>query len=43
VFDRELAVGFRLDIEAGSSERWGPGETRTVTLIRFGGAGGTDA
>jgi urease subunit gamma/beta len=43
VFDRERAVGFRLDIEAGSSERWAPGETRTVTLVRFGGAGGKEA
>jgi urease subunit gamma/beta len=43
VFDRERAVGFRLDIEAGSSERWSPGEMRTVTLVRFGGAGGTEA
>lgn len=39
-FDREAAAGFRLDLEAGSSERWAPGETRTVTLVRFGGRGG---
>ena len=37
-FDRSAAAGFRLDLEAGSSERWAPGETRTVTLVRFGGA-----
>jgi urease subunit gamma/beta len=44
MFDRERATGFRLDIEAGSSERWAPGETRTVTLVRFGGdGGGTEA
>jgi urease subunit gamma/beta len=36
-FDRASAAGFRLDLEAGSSERWGPGETRTVHLVRFGG------
>jgi urease subunit gamma/beta len=36
-FDRAAADGFRLDIDAGSSERWAPGETRTVTLVRFGG------
>lgn len=42
-FDRPSARGFRLDIEAGSSERWGPGETRVVTLVRFGGDGGTEA
>ena len=40
VFDREAARGFRLDLEAGESERWAPGETRTVRLARFGGAGG---
>jgi urease subunit gamma/beta len=34
-FDREAATGFRLDIPAGSSERWSPGETRTVRLVRF--------
>jgi urease subunit gamma/beta len=33
-FDRERATGCRLDIEAGSTERWAPGETRTVRLIR---------
>ena len=33
-FDRERAVGRRLDIEAGSTERWAPGETRTVGLVR---------
>ena len=34
-FDRARADGFRLDLPAGASERWGPGETRTVTLVRF--------
>ena len=38
-FDRDAARGFRLDLEAGSSERWGPGETRTVRLVGFGGSG----
>jgi urease subunit gamma/beta len=33
-FDRASAVGTRLDIEAGSTERWAPGETRTVRLVR---------
>jgi urease subunit gamma/beta len=37
-FDRASARGFRLDTDAGSSERWEPGETRTVTLVRFTGA-----
>ena len=40
VFDRGAARGFRLDVEAGESERWSPGETKTVRLVRFGGAGG---
>lgn len=33
-FDRARATGCRLDIDAGSSERWAPGETRTVHLVR---------
>ena len=33
-FDRAAAAGWRLDVEAGSTERWAPGETRTVTLVR---------
>ena len=43
IFDRTAAAGFRLDIEAGSSERWAPGETRTVTLVRFGGEASRNA
>jgi urease subunit gamma/beta len=39
--DRAAARGFRLDLDAGSSERWGPGETRTVRLVRFRGHGET--
>jgi urease subunit gamma/beta len=42
-FDRTAVGGFRLDLEAGSSGRWAPGEVRTVTLVRFGGRGGTEA
>lgn len=38
-FDRALAEGFRLDLPAGASERWAPGETRTVKLVRFQGDG----
>ncbi|MFP5343368.1 MAG: urease subunit gamma [Candidatus Limnocylindria bacterium] len=33
-FDRSAAEGYHLDLPAGSSERWAPGETRTVTLRR---------
>jgi urease subunit gamma/beta len=39
-FDRTAVAGFRLDLDAGSSERWAPGETRQVTLVRFGGSAG---
>jgi urease subunit gamma/beta len=34
-FDRPAATGYRLDIDAGSTERWAPGETRTVRLVRI--------
>ena len=37
-FDREQARGFRLDLPAGDSLRWAPGETREVTLVALGGA-----
>ena len=39
-FDRERTRGFRLDVPAGDSLRWAPGETRDVDLVRFGGANG---
>ncbi|MEX1168947.1 MAG: urease subunit gamma [Chloroflexota bacterium] len=39
VFDREAARGCRLDLPSGASERWAPGETRTVRLVRFEGDG----
>ena len=35
-FDRATAAGCRLDIDAGSTERWAPGESRTVRLVRVG-------
>jgi urease subunit gamma/beta len=41
-FDRIATVGFRLDLPAGTSERWEPGETREVGLVRYGGSGGHD-
>ncbi len=37
VVDRDAVQGFRLDLPAGASVRWGPGETREVTLVRYGG------
>jgi urease subunit gamma/beta len=36
-FDRERAQGFRLDLPAGDSIRWAPGESRQVDLVAFGG------
>jgi len=35
-FDRTQAIGRRLDLDAGSTERWAPGETRTVVLVKVG-------
>jgi len=32
-FDREAARGFRLDLPAGDSIRWGPNQQRTVQVI----------
>ncbi|PAF47442.1 Urease subunit alpha [Helicobacter sp. 12S02232-10] len=36
-FDREKAYGKRLDIPSGTSVRFEPGETKTVSLIEVGG------
>jgi urease beta subunit len=41
VFDRAAAHGFRLDLPAGDSLRWEPGQTREVALVATGNA--TDA
>jgi urease beta subunit len=37
-FDRTVALGFRLDILAGTSVRFEPGASREVTLVALGGA-----
>ena len=37
-FDREAARGFRLDLPAGATLRWAPGESRDVDLVRYGGS-----
>ncbi|KAF4125024.1 urease [Geosmithia morbida] len=37
-FDRAKAYGFRLDIPAGTSVRFEPGDTKTVTLVEIGGS-----
>jgi urease beta subunit len=34
-FDRDAARGFRLDVPAGDSVRFGPGEVRDVVLVRY--------
>ena len=39
VFDRARAWGMHLDIPAGDSVRWRPGERRRVRLVAFGGRG----
>lgn len=36
-FDRERARGQRLSIPAGTAVRFEPGQSRTVTLVPFGG------
>lgn len=42
LFDRDAARGFRLDIPAGASVRWAPGEEREVGLVRYGGRIGAE-
>ncbi len=37
-FDRAKTVGFRLDIPAGTSARFEPGDAREVNLVAYGGA-----
>lgn len=39
-FDREAARGFHLDIPAGTSVSWKPGETHEVTLVAYAGRAG---
>ncbi|KAK7751166.1 Urease [Diatrype stigma] len=36
-FDRARAYGFRLDVPAGTSVRFEPGDAKTVTLVEIGG------
>lgn len=38
-FDRASARGYRLDLPAGSTLRWAPGEAREVTLVAYGRTG----
>jgi urease subunit beta len=37
-FERELALGMRLHIAAGTAVRFEPGQRRTVELVDLGGA-----
>jgi len=39
IFERGLAWGMRLNIPSGTAVRFEPGESRTVTLVKFSGAG----
>ena len=36
-FDRSLALGYRLDIAAGTAVRFEPGQQREVQLVAFAG------
>lgn len=38
-FDRASAFGMRLDVPAGASARFEPGESKRVTLVAIGGTG----
>ena len=35
-FDRDRALGFRLDIPAGTAVRFEPGQERTIALVAYG-------
>ena len=37
-FDREAALGYRLDIPAGTAVRFEPGQSREVLLVPYAGA-----
>ena len=37
-FDRHAALGFRLDIPAGTAVRFEPGQSRDVSLVPYAGA-----
>jgi urease subunit beta len=37
-FDRQAALGYRLDVPAGTAVRFEPGQSRDVRLIPYGGA-----
>jgi urease subunit beta len=37
-FDRKAALGYRLDIPAGTAVRFEPGQSRAVSLVPYAGA-----
>jgi urease subunit beta len=37
-FDRKAALGYRLDIPAGTAVRFEPGQSREISLIPYAGA-----
>jgi urease subunit beta len=37
-FDRKAALGYRLDIPAGTAVRFEPGQSREVSLVPYAGA-----
>jgi urease beta subunit len=37
-FDRGTAFGMHLDVLAGGSVRWAPGQVRTVALVEYAGS-----
>src|ERR1700739_2577148 len=37
-FDRQAAIGYRLDIPAGTAGRFAPGQAREVSLIPYQGS-----
>lgn len=37
-FDRDKALGYRLDIAAGTAVRFEPGQSRDVMLVKYAGA-----
>jgi urease subunit gamma/beta len=39
LFDRDRAIGFRLDLPSGDVERWAPGEAKEIVLVRYARGG----
>ena len=39
IFDRDAALGYRLNIASGTAVRFEPGQERTVELVEYAGSG----